>query len=60
MRLRSDKTYDSPKKKIKTEIRMNRFTAMLETLNGHDLTLQLLTLTELSEFTSMATGNAKY
>jgi hypothetical protein len=28
----------------------------LETLNGNDLTLKLLTLQDLSEFTSMATG----
>ena len=56
MKLRSHKTYNSPKKKIKTENRMNRFTQMLDTLNGNDLTLKLLTLQDLSEFTSMATG----
>lgn len=60
MKLRSDKTYNSPKKKIKTENKMNRFTQMLEILNGNDLTLKLLTLQDLSEFTSMATGNLHF
>ena len=58
MKLRSDKTYNnnSPKKKIRTENIMNRFSQMLQVLKQDDLTLKLITLQDLSEFTSMATG----
>ena len=58
MKLRSDKTY--PNKKIKTENskKMNIFSQMLQVLQGTELTPKLVTLQELCEFTSMATGNS--